>query len=340
MIEREIRGIRRSAGQLRRGVVRSQRDCAVRIAFERRAVEEGAICCIIRVFAPINDGVINLRGIPDGVKGHVICRGNSGKRRSAALSRAPSAERIPCARRGLFAQGQRCAGVHISGRHSRAAHGVKADPVAIHCYGDNVSIRRYDRVSRKDGIGSLDLPRGYARVLRLVIRRNGNLIAIRGGCFLRAVNGSAALRHKVNIENIRELCVHGDFRVFGIAGHGAEGQLLIAGIPALKALAFRHRRCGRFDNRAFADLDDLRIDGRVTILKCIGDINAVNRNNASHQTGYIDRAADFDDRSQSFQRRRTENHDDGQQHCQPFAQIVLHEDPPTPDIGTLLHCFR
>ena len=273
--ELEVLTIGHIAGQRARRAV--QRQLLAGRALQNSGRED-SVFFVIGIFAPIDDGVVHLRAIPQRVEDNILrrlYRLNLLARVSG--DRAPSREGIAIARGvGHAREINRCTLVYILGFHFSSALGVKGDPIAGCGDGIDIGIRRYDRIRRK-GTAVCELPARYAGVGRQIVRGKRNLITVVRRRLLRGVHIRTRIRgHEVYIENIRELRKNlARFRL-GIIGQHTRcigGVILI--IPAVKLLAIHQGRRCRSERRRLPLrlVDNLRGNHVYAVVEFIGNVD-------------------------------------------------------------------
>ena len=294
---------------------------------------KNGVFLVIRVLAPVDDGVVHQRALPNGVERGRLGRRKAGGNDIAVRLRAPAPERITGTLR-LFhlIQVDGLTVRDILGIHRRAALGIKGDPVAFRRFGFDVGVARHGGICRK-GIPRVPHdPTGDGKIaIRHIVRRRGDLVVIvRRG--LQGAIDSAVRREEEDIVDVGEPGVHVHGDIFRKAGDGrGEVQLLVANIPALELLAIRHRGRGGFGDH-FALGDDLRIYHFFSIIEGVGGkILAIvrldnlqrrdlRRRNAGACVAGIDQGERIDG-------EHTHEHEHREQHRREFSHFPKHERP-------------
>ena len=301
------------------------------VAFNR--VKRG-VAFVIRVLAPVDDGVSHLIAFPDGVE-----RGRCGRREVCVVGNArairliaPVLERIAGAGGAIIVQVDGLTVRDIRGIHRRAALGIKGDPVAFRRFGGDVGVARHGGLRRKGSLRVLHDPTGDGKIaIRHIVRRRGDLVAL----VLRGLQGAidiAVRREEEDIVDVGEPGVHAHVGIFRKVGDGrGEVQLRAVNIPALELLAIRHRGRGGFGDR-FAHGDDLRIYHFFSIIEGVGGkILAIvrldnvqrrdlRRRNAGACVAGIDQGERIDG-------EHTHEHEHREQHRREFSHFPKHERP-------------
>ena len=292
---------------------------------------KNGVFLVIRVLAPVDDGVVHLIAFPDGVE-----RGRCGRRKDgndiAVPLRAPAPERITGTLR-LFhlIQVDGLTVRDIRGIHRRAALGIKGDPVAFRRYGGDVGVTRHGGIRRKGILRALHAPTDDGKIaIRHIVRRGDHVVIVLRG--LRGAMDSALLREEEDIVDFGEPGFHAHVGIFRKAGDGrGEVQLLAANIPALELLAIRHRGRGGFGDR-FALGDDLRIylffsiiegvGGKILAIVRIDNLQRrdLRRRNAGACVAGIDQGERIDG-------EHTHEHEHREQHRREFSHFPKHERP-------------
>ncbi len=315
LLEGKVAAIRHAAGQGCRG--RGLRLFLARLCRVVGSSRQNGIIFIIRVLAPVHDGVVHVSRRPLRLQ-HNAGSGRIDVGHGAAV-KLPAVEGI--AQLGGRANGGQIDRVtlrNIFAVHLRAAVGVEGHPVSGHGHRSHIGIRRHDRFSREGIRRALDDPAGHNVIFDLQVGRQLDCI-VRAGSFPGCMHVGAVIRagHEVHVVHIAVLRRHLDGGVLRVTGHNAEGKRRIADIPSHEALAFHSIRRFRFSN-AFAVrlVHDLGIHNGIPILEHKRDVHVsrIGRNRIDargrNAAEGLHSFTDVDDVSKRRHRQAAENHEE------------------------------
>ena len=295
---------------------------------------KNGVFIVIRVLAPVDDGVVHRRALPNGVERGRLVRHKAGNG-TAVRHRAPAPERITGTLRHFhLIQVDGLTVLDILGIHRRAALGIKGDPVACRRYGGDVGVARHGGIRRKGSLRVLHDPTGDGKIaIRHIVRRGDHVVIVLRG-LQGAIDSGVRLvrREEEDVVDFGEPGVHAHGFICRKAGDGhGEVQLLTVNIPAFELLALRHFGRGGFGDR-FALGDDLRIYHFFSIIEGVGGkILAIvridnlqrrdlRRRNAGACVAGIDQGERIDG-------EHTHEHEHREQHRREFSHFPKHERP-------------
>ena len=295
---------------------------------------KGGVVRIVRVLAPVDDGIAHLRRSPLGGEG-----GAAGGREDAADD---VARLVPPAAEGIAGLGGLEGGSvqidgfalrQILGGHAGAAHGVEGDEVGGYGDGGHVGVRAHDGSGGEGGLRALQHPAGQLRVLRLIgvggVERD--LVAAGGGGLLGGVN-VAVDREEVYVIHLLEAGVIGKRLRFGHGDDVEVGERAAAGgcvIPADELLIRAAlRRAGVVERLAV--LQNLAGILRVAIHEDVGMRRDRLHYAFQRKAGAGRLAVRGHNRGERGRGHAADEHGKRHQHCEQLAKLGFHRRFPPP----------
>ena len=295
---------------------------------------KGGVVRIVRVLAPVDDGIAHLRRSPHGGEG-----GAAGGREDAADD---VARLVPPAAEGIAGLGGLEGGSvqidgfalrQILGGHAGAAHGVEGDEVGGYGDGGHAGVRAHDGSGREGGLRALQHPAGQLRVLRLIgvggVERD--LVAAGGGGLLGGVN-VAVDREEVYVIHLLEAGVIGKRLRFGHGDDVEVGERAAAGgcvIPADELLIRAAlRRAGVVERLAV--LQNLAGILRVAIHEDVGMRRDRLHYAFQRKAGAGRLAVRGHNRGKRGRGHAADEHGKRHQHCEQLAKLGFHRRFPPP----------